>query len=139
MLHARRARREHLGGASFHGSPRAPRDVTPPSIRDHAGELVPILTGQLEEHVVADVAWSAACYIDWTGDRAFADGPGRELIVHTARWWASRIEPDEHGAGHIRGVVGPDEYHERVDDNAFTNAMARWNLRRAAALGAGPG
>ena len=55
--------------------------------------------------------------------------------MQTARWWASRIEPDEHGRGHIRGVIGPDEYHERVDDNAFTNVMARWNLKRAAALG----
>ena len=32
---------------------------------------------------------------------------------------------------HIRGVIGPDEYHENIDDNAFTNVMARWNIRRA--------
>jgi nucleotide-binding universal stress UspA family protein len=32
-------------------------------------------------------------------------------------------------------VIGPDEYHEPVDDNAYTNVMARWNLRRAAGLG----
>ena len=38
------------------------------------------------------------------------------------------------GAARIYGVIGPDEYHEPVDDNAFTNVMARWNLRRAAAL-----
>ena len=37
---------------------------------------------------------------------------------------------DADGAGHIYGVIGPDEYHELVDDNAFTNVMARWNLRR---------
>ena len=36
------------------------------------------------------------------------------------------------GRAHIYGVIGPDEYHEPVDDNAFTNVMARWNLRRAA-------
>ena len=57
--------------------------------------------------------------------------------MQTARWWASRIELDEDGRGHLRGVIGPDEYHEHVDDNAFTNVMARWNLRRAAAAGAG--
>ena len=57
--------------------------------------------------------------------------------MQTARWWASRIEPDEHGRGHIRGVIGPDEYHEHVDDNAYTNVMARWNLRRAADAGGG--
>jgi trehalose/maltose hydrolase-like predicted phosphorylase len=93
---------------------------------------VPVLTGELEEHIVADVAWAAAPYIDWTGDQAFAAGPGRALIVHTARWWASRIEREENGRAHIRGVIGPDEYHAPVDDNAFTNVMARWNLRRAA-------
>lgn len=108
------------------------RDVTPDHARDRRGELLPILTGELEEHIVADVAWAAACYIDWTGDEPFAAGPGRELIVQTARWWASRIERDANGRGHIRGVIGPDEYHESVDDNAYTNVMARWNLKRAA-------
>ena len=110
-------------------------DVTPDRARDRRGEFVPILTGQLEEHIVADVAWAAACYIDWTADHAFAAGAGRELIVQTARWWASRIEPDTDGHGHIRGVIGPDEYHENVDDNAYTNVMARWNLKRAADAG----
>ena len=37
-------------------------------------------------------------------------------------------------ARHLDGVIGPDEYHEDVDDNAFTNAMARWNLEQAAGL-----
>jgi trehalose/maltose hydrolase-like predicted phosphorylase len=96
-----------------------------------------VLTGELEEHIVADVAWAAACYTEWTGDRTFAGAQGRELVVQTARWWASRIELEPDGRGHIRGVIGPDEYHVRIDDNAFTNVMARWNLRRAAAVGAG--
>ncbi|MFI5037652.1 MAG: glycosyl hydrolase family 65 protein, partial [Solirubrobacterales bacterium] len=78
-----------------------------------------------------DIAWSAGCYIDWTGDRAFRDGPGKRLLVETARYWASRVEPDDDGRAHVRGVIGPDEYHELVDDNAYTNVMARWNLRRA--------
>ena len=110
-------------------------DVTPEEVRDPRGEPIPVLTGELEEHIVADVAWAAACYIDWTDDREFSAGPGRELIVQTARWWASRIELDDDGRGHIRGVIGPDEYHGPVDDNAFTNVMARWNLRRAAQVG----
>jgi trehalose/maltose hydrolase-like predicted phosphorylase len=106
-------------------------DVTPRTARDRLGNENPVLTGRLEEHIVADVAWAAAHYADWTGDRAFATGPGRELLVHTARWWASRSELDDDGSGHIRGVMGPDEYHEGVDDNAYTNVMARWNLRAA--------
>ena len=99
-----------------------------------AGRVVPIRTGELEEHIVADVAWAAGCYIDWTGRRGVrALGPGGELLVETARYWASRIRTDADGAAHIDGVIGPDEYHEAVDDNAFTNVMALWNLRRAAA------
>jgi trehalose/maltose hydrolase-like predicted phosphorylase len=109
-------------------------DVTPASARNQTGRLVRIRTGELEEHIVADVAWAAACYIDWTGDEAFAAGPGYQLLVETARYWASRIRLDREGRGHIYGVIGPDEYHEPVDDNAYTNVMARWNLRRAAAL-----
>jgi trehalose/maltose hydrolase-like predicted phosphorylase len=114
------------------------RDVTPSSRREPlTGQIIPIRTGELEEHITADVAWAAAFYVDWTGDREFAEGPGRELLVETARYWASRIRLDRRGRGHIYGVIGPDEYHEPVDDNAYTNVMARWNLRRAAAAAEG--
>ncbi|MGO9885111.1 MAG: hypothetical protein ACLPV4_19105, partial [Solirubrobacteraceae bacterium] len=133
----RAARAQKRDGARFPWeSARTGQDVTPDHARGRRGERVPILTGPLEEHIVADVAWAAACYIDWTADQTFAAGPGRELIVQTARWWASRIERDADGSGHIRRVVGPDEYHENVDDNAYTNVMARWNLKRAADAGA---
>jgi trehalose/maltose hydrolase-like predicted phosphorylase len=126
------ARALRRAGARFPWeSARSGRDVTPTSARDRSGHLVPIRTGMLEEHITACVAWAAACYIDWTGDAAFAAGPGRELLIDTARYWASRVRLDKFGA-HIYGVIGPDEYHEGVDDNAFTNVMARWNLRRAA-------
>ena len=54
------------------------------------------------------------------------------LLAETARYWASRCRLDAAGNAHIDGVIGPDEYHERVDDNAFTNVMARWNLRAGA-------
>ncbi|MGO9851913.1 MAG: glycosyl hydrolase family 65 protein [Solirubrobacteraceae bacterium] len=134
---ALQAAKRHLrAGARFPWeSARSGGDVTPQHARDQNGELVPILTGRLEEHIVADVAWAAACYIDWTEDQPFAAGPGRELIVQTARGWASRIEQDADGSAQIRGVIGPDEYHENVDDNAYTNVMARWNLKRAADAG----
>jgi trehalose/maltose hydrolase-like predicted phosphorylase len=133
------ARRAGRRGARFPWeSARSGRDATPSRARLH-GQVVPIWTGELEEHVVADVAWAAACYIDWTGDEEFAAGPGLTLFLETARYWASRIRLDVDGRGHIDGVIGPDEYHERVDDNAFTNVMARWNLRRAAEAAANAG
>ena len=110
--------------------------MTPTSAQDRAGRVVPIRTGSLEVHIVADVAWAAACYLDWTGDEEFARGDGAKILIETARYWASRIHVELDGSAHIEDVIGPDEYHERVDDNAFTNVMARWNLRRAASLGA---
>ena len=115
-------------------SARTGEDVTPLSARDRTGRLVPIRTGQLEEHIVAQVALAADTYVEWTGDQAFAAGPLRTLLAGTARYWASRIRVDAEGVGHIFGVIGPDEYHEPVDDNACTNVLARWNLRRAAEL-----
>jgi trehalose/maltose hydrolase-like predicted phosphorylase len=107
-------------------------DVTPTAGRDQSGRVVPIRTGEDEVHIVGDVAWATCCYIDWTGDEKFAADVGLELLVETARYWATRIRIDETGHGHIFGVIGPDEYHEPVDDNAYTNVLARWNLRRAA-------
>ena len=112
-------------------------DVTPQLGRDRGGNIFPIRTGLIEEHIVADVAWAASCYAEWSGDTAFLEGPGFELFVEAARYWASRVRWDRSGIAHIYGVIGPDEYHETVDDNAFTNVMARWNLRRAAALADG--
>ena len=126
------AREEGRSGARFAWESAASGfDVTPKLALDRAGHEVAILTGEREEHIVADVAWGCACYVDWSGDEDFRDGPGRELVVETARYWASRLEWDGAGRAHIRGVIGPDEYHEMVDDNAYTNVMARWNLRRA--------
>ena len=133
----RTARAQGRAGARFPWESAASgEDVTPASVTNGRGEVDPVYCGIQEEHIVADVAWAAAHYIDWTGDQAFAAGPGLELLVETARWWASRIELDADGSGHIRGVMGPDEYHPLVDDNAYTNVMARWNLRRAAAMSA---
>ena len=97
-------------------------------------EIMPIRTGELEEHISADVAWATHRYASWTGDHGILTGTGRPLAVETARYWASRIARGRDGRGHIDDVIGPDEYHEGVDDNAFTNIMARWNLRLGAEL-----
>ena len=140
-LPAARAAASRLGraGARFPWESAADgSDVTPTAMRSPTGDLVPIRTGELEEHIVADVAWAAACYLDWTADAALVAAGGRDLLVETARYWASRVRLGADGRAHIEGVIGPDEYHEMVDDNAFTNVMARWNLRRAADLGEVP-
>jgi kojibiose phosphorylase len=56
---------------------------------------------------------------------------GVEILLETARFWASRSSLGEDGRHHISLVVGPDEYHEGVDDNAYTNVLARWNIGKA--------
>lgn len=127
-----RAALEGREGARFPWeSARVGTDVTPLKAHDLAGRIRDIRTGLEEIHITADVAWAAAQYLNWSGDGVFEETGGRELFVETARYWASRIAVDEYGCGHLEEVIGPDEYHESVTDNAFTNVMARWNLRRA--------
>jgi len=109
-------------------------DVTPRHAVTPEGKTVDILTGDLEEHITADVAWAVSWLDRWSGDPGVLTQGGAELIVSTARYWASRLERDSDKSAHLRDVIGPDEYHVHVDDNAFTNMMARWNLRRAAPL-----
>ncbi len=129
------ARAHGLAGARFPWESAGDgRDATPSQVRGLHGEMIPIATGAHEEHIVADVAWAAERYVAWTGDTTFLAGAGRDLVVDTARYWAGRIRRDSAGRGHIDQLMGPDEYHQLVDDNAYTNVMARWNLRRGAAL-----
>jgi trehalose/maltose hydrolase-like predicted phosphorylase len=85
----------------------------------------------MEHHVSADIAYAVWQYWRATGDEAFLLGAGAEILLETARFWASRAVPEADGRRHIRHAIGPDEYHEDVDDNAFTNVMARWNIARA--------
>ena len=92
--------------------------------------IVDILCGTQELHISADVAYAVWHYWEATGDDVFLRDAGAEILLETARFWSSRAQPEADGQHHIRGVIGPDEYHETIDDNAFTNVMARWNIRR---------
>jgi kojibiose phosphorylase len=105
-------------------------DCTPPTGVGPDGAIVPVLTGLEEHHISADVAWATWHYWEATRDEDFLWELGAEIILETARFWASRARPGEDGAHHIMHVIGPDEYHEDVHDNAFTNELARWNLER---------
>ena len=96
------------------------------------GRIVTILTGEREHHISADIAYAVWQYWRASGDDSFMLEAGAEILVETARFWASRAQVEPDGHAHIRQVIGPDEYHEMVDDNAFTNAMATFNLEAAA-------
>ncbi len=129
---AARARSTGYDGARFPWESAATGEDVTPATAPMLGRTMPVRTGELEEHVTADVAWGALRWATWAGVGA---GPEVvELVTETARYWASRCEVDPDGSAHLRRVIGPDEYHEGVDDNAFTNVMARWNLRAAARL-----
>lgn len=109
-------------------------EVTPRKIwLKSTGKEIPIFTGIQQIHVTAGVAHAVWRYWEATADQAFLEGAGAELLFDTARFWASRAVFD-HGQYHLREVVGPDEYHHSVNDNAYTNWMARFNLERAAWL-----
>jgi trehalose/maltose hydrolase-like predicted phosphorylase len=106
-------------------------ETTPERVVGPDGSLVEILTGQMEHHISADIAYAVWQYWRATGDDDFFLHAGAEILLDTARFWASRAVAEADGRRHIRHVIGPDEYHEDVDDNAFTNVMARWNIARA--------
>jgi trehalose/maltose hydrolase-like predicted phosphorylase len=105
-------------------------ETTPERVVGPGGEVIDILTGRMEHHVSADIAYAVWRYWRATGDDGFFIDAGAEILLETARFWASRAVPKGDGQRHIRHVIGPDEYHEDVDDNAFTNVMARWNIAR---------
>src|SRR3569623_1648945 len=107
-------------------------DVTPSKIvLKSTGEEIPVFTGSQQLHVTADVAYAVWRYWEATQDEKFLFGPGGEILFETARFWHSRaVRGDRHY--HIRGVVGPDEYHYSVNDKAYTNWMVRFNLESAA-------
>ncbi len=83
-------------------------------------------------HINADIAGAVIRYLDATGDDGFERSIALELLVETARLWASLGHHDPAGAFRIDGVTGPDEYSAVADNNVYTNLMAQQNLRAAA-------
>jgi len=109
-------------------------ETCPPYVPDpKTGKPVRVLTGELQHHISADIVHGAWRYVQATGDTRFRERGLLALAVETARFWARRATLNRReGRYEIRDVIGPDEYHEHVDNNAFTNFMAAWNLRLAA-------
>ena len=95
---------------------------------------------RLQRHVSLAVAydiWQHAWICD---DKQMLAGPGGEMLLEICRFWASKAERDvSTGRFHIRGVMGPDEFHEKLPnveeggltDNSYTNVMVVWLLRVA--------
>lgn len=79
-------------------------------------------------HIVSDVAFAAFEYLKYTGDEYYFRSQLSLLVVEGMRFWRSFLEkqngPDA-SSYHIKGVMGPDEYHTHVDDNFFTNHLTK--------------
>jgi alpha,alpha-trehalose phosphorylase len=91
--------------------------------------------GTAQYHINADIMYGLKKYVEVTGDEAFLHEEGAEMLVETARLWSDLGFYSKRKGGKfcIHGVTGPDEYNTVVDNNTFTNLMARENLRYAAA------
>ncbi|MBD2461377.1 beta-phosphoglucomutase [Oscillatoria sp. FACHB-1407] len=108
-------------------------EVTPTWVPGPDGKgLVRIWCGDIELHINTDIAYAIWHYWHVTGDDAWMRMYGAEIILDTAVFWGSRAEWNpSHQRFEIRNVIGPDEYHEQVDNNAFTNRMVQWHLQIA--------
>lgn len=96
----------------------------------HSGERTRIYSGLKEHHITADIAFAAINFYKWTGDRDFMVKSGFEILFNCADFWVSRSEKSG-GKIVINDVIGPDEYTEHVDNNAYTNYMAHFIVTQA--------
>jgi beta-phosphoglucomutase len=134
-----KAAKSGFGGAQYAWESAATgQEVTPTWVPDFSGNgLVRIWTGDIEIHISADIAYALVQYWQATGDDGFMRDYGAEMILDTARFWGERAEPEEVEGQRcyaFRDVIGPDEYHDHVDNNTYTNRMAQWHLQTALAV-----
>ena len=124
------AKRKGFKGALFSWeSADTGEEATPTWHKDLDGRIVRIYTGEMQHHIVGDVAHATYQYYLATKDEDFMRRAGWEILFETARFWASRVKYSRRKKSyHIKHVIGPDEFHINVNDNAYTNAIAKWNL-----------
>ncbi|MFA3917034.1 glycoside hydrolase family 65 protein [Ruegeria hyattellae] len=127
---------ENAGASGFKGAQYAWEsadtgvETTPKWTADGANR---IWTGEEEIHVTACVAFGILSYVAATGDQDFLRDFGAEVLYQTSRFWISRLERnDSENRYELTRVIGPDEFHEHVDNNTFTNRMAKWHLEQSA-------
>ncbi len=110
-------------------------ETTPPSIvHPETGEVIPVLNGIIELHITASIAHAVWQYWKVTSDNEFMRDYGAEILLSTAQFWVSRAEKNEERGGYeYTNVIGPDEWHEHVNNNAYTNYMAKHNIQTALA------
>lgn len=134
----RKAQEAGYQGAMFAWESADTGDEVTPRWVPHAsgsGELVRIWCGDIEVHINTDVAYAVWHYWQTTDNDDWMRDYGAEIILDTAVFWESRVNwNQERHSYDILDVIGPDENHDRVNNNAFTNLMVQWHLQSALAL-----
>lgn len=127
----KKAKQFHYQGALYAWEVTTPEgdEKTPPSaqLNIHTGKANPVWSAIKEHHISADIPYAIQQYLNTTGNNKLLKQELLPVVIETAIFWCSRAtfsETDQQY--HIRDVIGPDEYTEHVDDNAYTNYMA-WN------------
>jgi kojibiose phosphorylase len=124
------AKKEGLRGVKFPWeSADSGEEETPQWAKDIDGSIIKILTHKFEHHITSDIAYALYKYYVATGDEKFMREKGYEIMFETARFWVSRCVFNKKTKKYeINQVIGPDEFHLKVNNNAYTNIMAKWNL-----------
>lgn len=128
-----KARRNGWPGALFPWESAASgREETPEfaAINIRTGLRQKVASALAEHHIVADIAWAVVAYWQATGDDAFMRNEGLTLLTETATFWMGRAT-EVNGRLEIHDVIGPDEYTEHVNNNAYTNYLAHYNVANA--------
>lgn len=131
-----KARRNGWQGALFPWeSARSGEEETPEfaAINIRTGLRQKVASAQAEHHLVADIAWAVIQYWQTTGDESFIAHEGMALLLETAKFWISRAVRVNDRL-EIHDVIGPDEYTEHVNNNAFTSYMAYYNVQQALSI-----
>ncbi|WP_334351595.1 glycoside hydrolase family 65 protein [Companilactobacillus sp. HBUAS56257] len=83
-----------------------------------------------EIHRNGDIAFAIYNYTRYTGDKSFVLHEGSKMLTEMSRFWADRVHYSKRNEKYmIHGVTGPDEYENNVDNNWYTNLLARWTLK----------
>lgn len=83
-----------------------------------------------EIHRNGDIAFAIYNYTRYTGDKSFVLHEGSKILTEMSRFWADRVHFSKRNNKYmIHGVTGPDEYENNVDNNWYTNFLAKWTLK----------
>jgi len=111
------------------------KDETPQTWLNFDGTVIPVYNSTREHHIAGDVSYGVLSYYEASGDEDFMLDYGAEMIFEAARFWASRVTYDSTRERYeITEVIGPNEFQESVDNNSYTNYLAKWVLRSGSEL-----